>query len=171
MNWETCEEGVWLREVEDGRIWLPNGLSHEAGYTIAAVMRRLRNRDNPPPVVIVYLATETGLPSHWDFVAEIVRARREGLEVNIHACYNAISAGLNILVAGSFRVAHDNTKFGFHGVGSPKASIVAMDEMRIQHYASCTTTDSAFWREKSKTGELFEFDAEEALELGVIDEI
>lgn len=173
-DWGAVETVVWDREVEDGRIWLPDSITDGAGHAAAMALRRIRMTRRELPegergMVELFLATRTGALEHWDLVSEMGHARRDGIDLRVYAAYRAISAGLNILVAGSFRSAHVNTEFGFHGNGSPKAD--SKDRAKAMHYATNTTPDFDFWLEKAKSGEVYTFGAERALELGVIHEV
>lgn len=167
---------VWAKELEEGRIWLPDTVGDWSGHAAASMVRRLRSRVKAGVVgavsdIEVYVATGSGLPEHWDLVAELEHATRDGLTVTCRACYRAISGGLNLLIAGSRKTAHVDTKFGFHGDGSPRLAAAAKDRMRCEYYARHTNPDFDWWWEKSKTGEVWYFGVEEALDVGVIDEI
>jgi ATP-dependent protease ClpP protease subunit len=167
--WNAVHSELWVKEAEDGRLWIPHEMEDVEAKAIILAVRRARfvGRD-----IDVYVNTRSGLISIWNIVSEM-EALSTLHEVRTYAYEYAYSAGLFIAAAGSdgSRVAHPNTGFIFHGDGSPKHKSKHQDAHRINFMVRHSNKPAEFWADIISSGENFKFSAEEALEFGVIDAI
>jgi hypothetical protein len=166
--WKTIDSGIWLRETDDGRFWIPidtNGVEEE----IDLALRRARFRGDS---VDIFINTNSGGVGVWS-IAEEMERMASIFQVRTHTCYHAISAGLFILAAGSpgCRTAHPNTRFIFHGSGSPTPSAKRLDGHRCEFMERHSNKRADFWWEFILEGKNLEFDVEEASRLGIVDVI
>jgi ATP-dependent protease ClpP protease subunit len=99
-------------------------------------------------------------------MAAILTRHNQKTLATIHG--RALSAGLVLAVACNHRCAVPHAEFLFHG--ADKRHHESDDQRRAEWFAERTARPAEFWLEKVAQGD-YTFGSDEALEIGVIDEI
>lgn len=136
----------------------------EFSKRVIAQLLVLDGRETAP--IDFYLRTEGGWEADAFAVIDTIRALQS--PVNIHGMGEVHSAGAMILAtATGRRIVYENTVVGFHEVGPDEEEIFEQRYLKLwEKYAQLPQE----WLE-SRNEEMQYFTAEEAVEMGVADEI
>ena len=156
----------WQDDADLGRLRMPGDIGSDGGVVILAQIARMAERAEQP--LTVNINCSSGDARCWRIAAAL---EAYPLTVTTVVERAAISAGLIIAVAGSKRIARPGAQFGFHGNMNRYDAESPNDEGRARYFADRTTAGYEFWCQKALSDEVYTFDAEEALALGVVHEI
>ena len=160
--WSAVAADRWCRLVDAGHLWVPDQLNNDSERAMLHALRLWEQTCQP--VLHVHIDTVSGSHRVWT-MAHLLAAHPETRAI-VHG--EALSAGLLLTVACATAAAVPNAEFLFHGLD--RRDCEADDERRAQWFAERTKRPAEFWRQKAWHGE-YRFGADEALDIGVIDEV
>jgi ATP-dependent Clp protease protease subunit len=163
---------ILLFDEEDGEV------DANMSYTFNCNMTILENISNDP----IYIRLSSSGGSCYEGFNIIDRILNSPCEIHIHASGRIMSMGLYILVAGDVRTAHFMTDFMHHEisdeVGDARLSHIEAYFINTKNYhkkmvnylASRTKQPTMFWSKEGKMVDHY-FDAQKALDYGIVDEV
>ncbi|MDY0087104.1 MAG: ATP-dependent Clp protease proteolytic subunit [Coriobacteriia bacterium] len=165
-----------------GHVVFATPVDDDTALALASTLRRVaRMRPNQP--VVIDLTTPGGSITHG-FAAydEILRLRGEGIKVTIRVRGEAASMGAILLQAADVRECGPNSRIMLHRaafgvVGSTHEVEDSLDEARAMEaniyrlLGERTNQTAAWWKKRLAQRKDVWFSAEEALKVGLIDEI
>jgi len=161
--WREVYGRRWEALADSGLIVLPRKLQCEAFHAVQLQLLKLLHEGRQQ--VKLLLNCDDGDDSCF---------RLEGLFArfalsHVHVTERAYSAGLIAAIAASHRTCEPGALFLHHGddLRCPEED----DAMLSSYMARHTTMPQEFWLERCRLKAPFEFDAERALEYGVVQEI
>jgi len=172
------EADLWLRQADAGRLYIPLDIASPVGDIILDHLTWWRQEHRERPLAL-YIGCGSG-----DNLTDLILEAIERLDDTTAYADMAVSAGLEVTMACKHRVASPRAKFAYHGLADvPKPGQAKRghrtDEMQIEWMLERLVDKAerdmvearAFWTAKTASGDLWEFGAEEAKELGIIHEI
>ena len=178
-TWRECDYGV---NVEEGVVYLTGDIDEHTGHEfIARTRTALLNRPQEKQDDPITLLLDSGGGDAYSMFSIIDFMESLPVKVNIIARGRAMSAGAMILAAGTgTRSAGRRTTImvheGFTMQQGKSSDIKAASKhmARIEDFCNDmlgtkTKKDSTWWQDNTRTD--YYMSAEEALELGIIDEI
>ncbi len=181
MLWLDLKARFLLKDeidLDNRLITINGGISLKSYIKFDKQLRLLENLHKDPITVIIN--SQGG--SVYDGFAFVDRILKSRCEVNTHAMGLIASAALPIFVAGEMRSAGHLTSFMHHspsyGVGHETIHNHAVELVHTKDLAnrfnkflaSRTNKPYSFWSAVGKTSDFY-FDAEKAIELGVLHEL
>lgn len=178
-QWRECDYGV---NIEDSVVYLTGEIDEHTGHEFIArsrtvLLNRPEEKQDDPLTVLL----DSGGGDAYSMFSIIDFMESLPIKVNITARGRAMSAGAMLLAAGTgVRAAGRRTTImvheGFTMQQGKSSDIKAASKhmSRIEDYCNDmlgekTNKDSQWWQDNTKTDHYMS--AEEALELGIIDEI
>ena len=178
-QWRECDYGV---NIEDSVVYLTGEIDEHTGHEFIArsrtvLLNRPEEKQDDPLTVLL----DSGGGDAYSMFSIIDFMESLPIKVNITARGRAMSAGAMLLAAGTgVRAAGRRTTImvheGFTMQQGKSSDIKAASKhmSRIEDYCNDmlgekTNKDSQWWQDNTKTDHYLS--AEEALELGIIDEI
>jgi len=181
MNKELYGEqaGYLIERAKAGEVWLYGDLNDDSGsFVLSHLIKREADANAKDATLHIH---DAGGDLFWAFaICDFLRTSRLSVKTVAHGW--AASAGCLILVCGRERITHENAVLFFHG---PEGGSVETWPNRIRQaehtkkmldkfaalMAAQTKKPKSYWRGLVDRGEEGWFTADEALELGMIDEI
>jgi ATP-dependent protease ClpP protease subunit len=166
---EDVTMDLWLECARDGLL-LVRGVIDEARCDLIEQLLLLQNKSGDLWSTL-RIDSIGGDAAIWRLAKVITR-----LNMNVTTIVDghAYSAGLILSLAGDNRSCYLDSRFQFHGTPwKSGCSHVETEEdvLRSEWFAEQTGQDADFWLEKAASGKPWYFDAQTALEIGVVHEI
>jgi len=140
-------------------LYVPKDIRGEVGIALTEEVRAM-----PPGSLIVHVDCNNGDASCWDLAEAIIA--HEGATTAVIGD-EAKSAGLIVACACDHRACHTHTQFLYHGfVGQEEAN-----RKKAVWFAARTGRAEAGWYAMAETGELTEFNSDEARCWDIIHEV
>ena len=170
----------WVEEAGNRRIWVWDELTKELGMMVVSALEEIGTNNNTLDVAI-YINCRGGFVDSAFAIIDQITAINATVVTVVHGV--ALSAGCLIAAAGDKRIAHPHSRFLFHGAGCGIAQQKSrdtmiddtehahIDDMVCTYMSKATKKNKTFWKKFITNSEDKWFDAEEALEWGVIDAI
>jgi len=168
FDWMGLAERQWLDNAQRGYVVVDGDAEEECCSTIFSLVDGWLSLPftKPPQVIVNVRRCESG-----DAMSFMLGQTIAKLECQTRVVFAAGSAGLFIFMGGTERLAKPGVRFTFHGNLYRWMQRGASDEMRADWFASRTKMPYDWWFERCKLDGVFEFGAEEALEIGVVTDI
>ena len=161
--WRAVSADRWCRLADRGVLYVPWDLTGDAE---GAMLNALRLVDfNGPDGLLLYINTGKGRHTVWEMARLIEHAAANSVA---HVTGHALSAGLVLTVACTYRRCVPDAEFLYHGIDWRDHD--ADDERGAEWFAGRTSAPREFWLSKAQEGD-YRFGAREALELGVVHEV
>ena len=167
--WSNAAAKAWWALVERGQVWTPEQCSGDAALALEYAVRegecRRKGPNNATPRPHLMVNTQGGDSSCWR-IAKLISRDVWDCTVDNHG----ISAGLILTVAcRGTRTCTPSSEFAFHG--EQRRDYELPDQRRAEWFAERTNMPIDFWLGHIGKPRAFYFDAQEALEMGVVSEI